>query len=78
MTDPASRPAHAPVFVRSHEEREPNAVSLGEIRDGGGSRSGRQPVPETGLHRVQGIGGYDGLADAADSAEPVEIRRANR
>jgi hypothetical protein len=66
MTD--DRRPYAPMFTREHGPQ-PNAVSFGEIRDGGGSRSGRQPVPASGLHRVQGIGGYDGLADEADNAD---------
>ncbi len=62
------RPAHAPMFARSHDEPEPNTFGLSAVyRDGGSTASVRQPVPPSGLHRIQAVGGYDGLADEADS-----------
>ncbi len=61
------RPTHAPCFTRPHEQPEPNAVQHGRIFDGGSTRPAPPTVPPTGLHRVQDIGGYDGLDDEADS-----------
>jgi hypothetical protein len=65
MTD---RPSHAPMFTREHGPQ-PHETRRGELLDGGGSVSGRQPVPASGLDRVQSVGGYDGLAHAADDDE---------
>jgi hypothetical protein len=48
------RPAHAPMFARSYDEPEPNAHGVGATyRDGGSTAPARQPVPPSGLHRVQ-------------------------
>jgi hypothetical protein len=56
------------MFARSHDEPEPNTFGLGVVyRDGGATVPARQPVPPSGLHRAQAIGGYDGLGDEADS-----------
>jgi hypothetical protein len=74
MTDPASRPAHAPMFARSHADSEPNAVSYGRILDGGRSRPAPRPRPaSSALDRVQQVGGVDGFADQAATADVSDL-----
>ncbi len=64
------RKPFAPMFVRSHEEAEPNAHGVRAVyRDAERTLPPRQPVPPFGLHRVQAVGGYDWLADEADNAD---------